>query len=401
MIRRLAKLLRKDGPSEWPGLRDRFGEQPSRIGANIFVLGCAVDGGQQTADVAWRAAQRFVLGVVPPKEREHVWDWIVRQHTLTEWRRRRAAYGLHRNRIWHTRVYRFADFIAKYVGGDPRNIWRRVPEGVEPMDHVRSVLQTMRFGPALSRMLVGALLDHGLLKGETAFKDDIYVRRGMRRLGLASSESNLAVLEAGRRFFGKNSWAVDLVLYRLGEQGYRTRRQIERYYRQRVLEKRDERVQQLWKKRRRAWLSIVRRALAEATAKLQAAGWSSISNHGKDFLGFLVSTKRGALGSEFRNESLYVWSGVALNVPETCIEVWNQVEFDIDGPVARSLKLRDRLRAEGYNCSYNDAGGWEIHYKLMRNCSISKRPKNLSRGLAGALVRGTEKAVRMLEGVTR
>ena len=117
MVRKLAEIMRRDEPFEWAGLRRTFGEQPSLPGANLFILGSAVDGGQQPADVAWRSAQRFVFGIVPPAEREWVWDWIVRRHTPGEWRRKRRAYALHRNRAWHDRVYRFAEFISKHLDG--------------------------------------------------------------------------------------------------------------------------------------------------------------------------------------------------------------------------------------------------------------------------------------------
>ncbi len=400
MIRKLAKLMRKDVPNEWPGLPGQFGGQPSRTGANIFILGSAVDGGQQPADIAWRAAQRFVLGVVPIRERERMWDWIVRYHTLSDWRRKRSAYGLHRNRLWHSRVYRFAEFISRYLNGDARNIWRHVPDGVASIDYTRSILHAMRFGPALSRMVVGALLDHGLLKGDSAFKDDIHVRRGMRLLGLASSKAGRAVLEAGERFFGANSWEVDLAFYRLGEQGYKTRRQIESYYRRRIDDRGDEDVRCRWRKQSRGWQNVVNTAIAAIEVQL-GESWEVIPNHGNDYLGFEIRTTRGLLRDEFMREYLQVWTGAALNVPEACVEIWNHVEFDIDGPVARSLKLRDALRAAGYKCSYDDFDRWETHYKRVRNCSIAKRPERLARGVLRSLSGATEEAIDILGNVRR
>src|SRR3979409_579971 len=45
--------MRKDEPSEWPGLPNRRGEQPDRVRANIFLLGCAIDGERRPAGVTW------------------------------------------------------------------------------------------------------------------------------------------------------------------------------------------------------------------------------------------------------------------------------------------------------------------------------------------------------------
>jgi hypothetical protein len=401
MVKELAALLRRDEPSEWPGLRLHVGELPSRTGASLFTLGCAIDGGLQQAVVGWRGAQRFVFGIVPRKHREDMWEWIVRRHTTSQWRHKRTAYGLHGIRAWHQRVYRFAEFIAAYCNGDAREIWNRVPDGVQPIDHVRSILFAMRFGPALSRMFVGGLLDHGLLQGDSAFKDDIHVKRAMYRLGLAPSQQGAAVLDAGLRFFGKNNWDIDLALYRLGTQGYKTRRQIERYHRQRILEKRDERVTKLWHERRRGWLAVVRKALENAADKLRTRGWNVTPSNGKGYVGFSVDTKRGVLGTEFNNKSLYVWIGASVNVPEACMEAWSEVEFDINGKPARSSVLRDQLRAEGYICSYNDADEWETHYRTMRDYSMSARPENISRGLTARLAREAEKTVDMLEAIAR
>ncbi len=322
--------------------------------------------------------------------------WITKRHTQSEWRRRRLTYGLHRVRIWHERVYRIARFIVENLDGDPRNMWKRVPGGVEPIDHVRSVLHTMRFGPALSRMVVGALRDHGLVKGETAFKDDIYVRRGMRVLGLASSERSGDVLEAGVRLFGKNSWDVDLVFYRLGESGYTTRAQIERYYRERIIERRDKKVEQGWQLYRRGWLEVIRAASEKAAERIERKGWMIEPSHDRTSLGFLVTRDRGRFAGEFKKGYLQVWSGVMANVGEACIELWNQLDFDIESPLAQSLRFRERLREEGYACSYDDSDGWERHYKLLGRFPIRQRPRKVGRRVSNALARASERAVRML-----
>src|SRR5262252_7730881 len=140
MIRKLAKIMRKEEPIEWCGLRKEMGKQPSRVVAHLFFLEAAVDGGRQRADTAWRAAQAFVLGIIPRRQRGRVWDWIVEEHSFRRWQRHRSVYALHRTQAWHDRVYRLAEFMSKNLHGDPRNIWRQVPGDVEPIDYVRSVL---------------------------------------------------------------------------------------------------------------------------------------------------------------------------------------------------------------------------------------------------------------------
>lgn len=58
MVLRLAKLFKADGLAEW-GLPEHPGKQPTQIAANAFFMGCAVDGGQQRAEVAWLNASMF------------------------------------------------------------------------------------------------------------------------------------------------------------------------------------------------------------------------------------------------------------------------------------------------------------------------------------------------------
>lgn len=397
MLRELAEVMRRDEPIEWCGLRKKRGQQPSRIGGHLFMLGAAVDGGRQRADVAWRATQQFVLGTVPRRERQWVWDWIVRRHSRRQWSRMRRAYSLHRSRAWHDRIYRLAQFISVNLDGDPRNIWRKAPDEVDVIDHVRSVLYTMRFGPALSRMVVGALLDHGLVKGETAFKDDIHVRRGMRLLRLARTDGSKDVLESGRRFFGANSWKIDLALYRLGEQGYRTRAGIVKYYLDRVVNKRDEKVRQTWLRRRAEWRPIVQASRDLTTNRINDKGWITAPSSSRGYLGFTLASRRGRIATEFRSERLEIWSGVMANVAEASIEVWHEVGFDMNSSVARSLKVRAWLRGEGYKSSYDDATKWETHYKLLRHFPVTRRPGRVARGVSAAIARRAEKLVRMLE----
>jgi len=74
------------------------------------------------------------------------------------------------------------------------------------------------------------------------------------------------------------------VFYRLGEQGYETRAQIERYYRQRILEKRDKRVWDAWTEGRSGLLSLVRAALVKTARKYQGTGWTANPATGKIIL---------------------------------------------------------------------------------------------------------------------
>jgi hypothetical protein len=396
MVKRLARLMKRDAPNEWPGLRDAFGRAPSRLGASLFFLGSAIDGGRQPADVAWRSAQRFVLGIVPLHARDEVWSWILRTHTLTTWRRRRRAYGLHRIGAWHDRVYRFARFIIDNLNGDPRNIWRRIPEDVDPIDHLRSVLYTMRFGPALTRMVVGALVDHGLVKGDTAFKDDIHVRRGMKALGLSRSQNSRDVLEAGLRFFGRHSWKVDLVLYRLGERGYKSRAAIERYYRERLIERRDDKVRAQWKQQQERLRKIVRAAMANARKRARLSGWRFEVADDGDSIGFLMSRRRGIGATDFVRNSLEVWVGLSVNIGEATIAAWTQFDFDIESRVARSEALRDALQHERYKCSYFDADGWEMHCRRLLGIPMARASSVSDRRWINAITRGASEVEAIL-----
>src|SRR6266581_4154778 len=146
MIKHLAKYFRRAAPERWAGLPDKRGARPTRLGANLFVLGCAIDF-RRDGDSAWDAADYFLFNIVPSSQRERMWNWIVETHTPRRWDEKRAAYGLHRFPAGHKRVYRIARALVSLVDGDPRNLWRHAPKSVESIVYTESVLHAIQFGP--------------------------------------------------------------------------------------------------------------------------------------------------------------------------------------------------------------------------------------------------------------
>lgn len=400
IIKTLASLFRKEDPGGWIGLRAKAGQQPSIVGANLFLLACSIDG-QQREERVNRVAQRFVFGIVPKANRPSMWKWIVANHTPLTWRRKKLEYGLHHLTAWHDAVYDFARFIESNLDGDPRRIWRGCPPDVIPMDYVRTVFHLMGLGPARSRMTVGALRDHRLITGSSDFKDDIHVRRGMKRLGLARSDSSDDVLSAGREFFGQDSWVVDLVLYRLGKRQACTRTQVQREYQQRIVEKRDKTVRQSWAAQETRWREVVRAAANETHRAMHSRGWGIKPSHADQAAGFLVHRTRGRLSSLFMGNELYIWNGIALDVQTASVQLLHGLEFHPDSRVSGSKAFRNMLVKEGYDPWYDDRQRWETHYRILDSFRYHRNPDRVGHHVSRALVDASLKAELMLGRLRR
>lgn len=138
----------------------------------------------------------------------------------------------------------------------------------------------------------------------------------MYRLGLSRSIRNRDVLEAGESLFGKDNWQVDRVFYRLGKDGFETRKQIENYYRSQVLGKRDQDILRSWRRHEQDWSTIVRKAKTLVREHVQGDGWTVREERQSEAIGFYfyLLRRHGGLSAEFANGDLYLWTGIWLDV---------------------------------------------------------------------------------------
>jgi hypothetical protein len=251
-------------------------------------------------------------------------------------------------------------------------------------------------------MLVGALRDHDLVKGTSDFKDDVHVRRGMKKLGLTRSDSSEEVLAAGRELFGQDSWAVDLVLYRLGKENLCTKAHIQRIHRERIIEKRDQKVRQAWASRKALWGSVIRSAMVATRNTLTDPRWNVKPSHDETSTGFLLSQRRGLLSSQFREGGLYIWTGLELNVSHASIDLYSGFEFEADGRLARTRRFRDELVKGRYDAEYEDtSGGWEKHYRTLGSFGYGRNPEAVKKQVVKASVDASLKAQSLLKATAR
>ncbi len=194
----------------WPGLPSTPGRQPTLEEANFFFLGCCVDL-QERNKVAWEKARRFFAEIVPPADRPFLWRWIS-SHSETEWVQRTYEYKLHCFTAFHKWIHRISTSLQGQFGRDPRTIW--APNNASRLLPI--LKDDLEVGPALSRMIVGALRDHQLVKsGKSDFKPDRHVCQQMHRLGLSPTSKVSDVLAAANKFF-PDPWLADTALFYLG-----------------------------------------------------------------------------------------------------------------------------------------------------------------------------------------
>ncbi len=194
----------------WPGLPDKRGQAPTLEQANEFFLGCCIDYMTKTR-IVWENARRFCADIVPAEHRKTMWQWIA-DHSETDWVRLKGDYRLHRFPQAHVRIHRIANIICSQYDGDVRRVW--TDKSSRPL---LAILQDdLKIGPALSRMVIGALRDHNLVSLDKSDpKPDVHVCRLMHALGLSSGTSQRVVLTAAQQLF-EDPWKADTALYLLG-----------------------------------------------------------------------------------------------------------------------------------------------------------------------------------------
>ena len=212
----------------WPFLPTQRGKQPTAAQANAFFLGCCINYHQLTR-TAWRKADEFCRTHVGLANRERLWSWIAR-HSRHDWESRWAECGyLHPTPARHRKLYDIAMILRDRYRDDARELWRK-----ENVGRLVEVLEDqLAIGPALTRMVIGALRDHRLITLKSSdVKPDIHVVRLMNAMGLSKTTKAVQVAADARRWFPKDPWVADLALYTLGASyGARTRADVLRIYR--------------------------------------------------------------------------------------------------------------------------------------------------------------------------
>lgn len=204
------RLLQRGGPGviHWSWLSELGGAWADRKRANKFLLGAILDYQMQAA-LVWENARRFAeddLG-----DPENLWETIL---AIPAWESEVVfrRYRLHRFFAAHRRVQRIGETIVRNYCGDAREIWkdRRPAE-------VRKRLETMRVGPQISRMVVGALFDTKQISGVGELKADLHVRRVLGRVFVGGKVSVAEAHRIANRMKPGASWMLDAPLYLLGK----------------------------------------------------------------------------------------------------------------------------------------------------------------------------------------
>lgn len=205
-------LLKNRGPEDkefWAWLRPN---QPTSMkDANKFVLASILDY-QMNADFVWKNTGHFAEHILgDPKL---LWQKIT-GISLEDWKSKKKEYSLHRFPIGHRRVWTIGKLIVEQYDGDARKIWQ--DQSIEATLHR---LNDLGAGEQISRMIVGALIDNGQVKGKSDVKVDLHVRRVLGRILRAREFSELEkdkVLEITRKMHPENPWLLDRPLYLLGK----------------------------------------------------------------------------------------------------------------------------------------------------------------------------------------
>jgi endonuclease III len=167
------------------------------------------------AERAWEGARRFAEETLG--DPDDLWGVIV-AIPEEDWLARKRQYGLHFLVQGHARVWRIAQGMVQAWGGDARRIWSRQSPAT-----VLDRLNALRVGPQIACMIVGALMDTGLLSGSGDVKADLHVRRVLGRVLTGEMLSETEATELTRTINPGNPWAVDGPLYSLGKDLCRAR----------------------------------------------------------------------------------------------------------------------------------------------------------------------------------
>ena len=208
-VRRLIRAERRRQPTmHVPFLSALNGRRADRRSANKFMLECILDY-QMDVDVVWENVRRFAVDDLG--DPHDLFEQIV---AIRRWNTEavRRRYRLHRFPAAHARVRRIALEIVERFGGDARKIWK----GCTPCV-AQKRLESMRVGPQLSRMTVGALRDTKQIVGTGELKADVHVRRVLGRVFTGDIVSASAALQIAREMKPRGSWTLDAQLFRLGK----------------------------------------------------------------------------------------------------------------------------------------------------------------------------------------
>ena len=178
------------------------------------MLGAILDY-QMNVSTVWENARRFAEDELG--DPEDLWQDIVGRWTEEEWNANTTwrRYRLHRFPAGHQRVRAIGADIQDKFHGDARKIWH----GQEPAEVLCRLAELGRrgVGEQLSRMIVGALIDTGLIEGEGDFKPDTHVRTVLGRLFDGTKATVERALELGEELAPGNSWELDGPLYAHGQ----------------------------------------------------------------------------------------------------------------------------------------------------------------------------------------
>jgi endonuclease III len=206
----------------WPWLQHEDGRLVAPLpvkDANKFVLGCIINQARR-ADQSWAAAQRIAEeSFGDPDELWAVIATFSADQWAEQYARLRPIVGL---RARHDRVWRIGSRLAAEYAGDARLLW----EGQTPSE-VQHRLDDLGFGPKISRMTVGALIDTGHLAGSGDLAPDTHVRRVLGRLVRGETAAVDDAILLGRLVNPPNPWLLDAPLYQLGIEVCRKRPRCE------------------------------------------------------------------------------------------------------------------------------------------------------------------------------
>lgn len=180
--------------------------------ANKFMLASILDY-QMRAETAWENARRLAEDIF--NDPDILWHKVT-SVSLEEWMAKRIEYSLHRFPKGHERVWTIGKRIVQQYDGDARKIWEK-----QSIEATLYRLNDLGVGVQISRMIVGALIDTGQVKGKSDVKVDIHVRRVLGRIFLGHEFSELEeskVIDLARYMYPDNPWLLDRPLYLLGKQ---------------------------------------------------------------------------------------------------------------------------------------------------------------------------------------
>ena len=180
-----------------------------RKDANKFLFTCSMDY-QMNGDTVWQNANWFIVSVLgDPKD---LWA-TVREWSESKWWALCQKNSLHRFPQAWERIWRIAGEVEAQYKGDARRIWRSADGPVGVIESLESI----GFGPQLSRMTAGALKDQGQISGSSVVKADLHVRRVVGRIMNGESVSAQRATELTKRLYPRDPWQLDRGLFLLGK----------------------------------------------------------------------------------------------------------------------------------------------------------------------------------------